>query len=45
MNEYYPNRLPFADCLFIVLMKDLGIKEIVSFDEHFDNKQGIIRIH
>jgi predicted nucleic acid-binding protein len=27
------------------LMEQLGIEKIVSFDEHFDNKEGIIRIH
>jgi len=37
-------RLPFFDNLYIVLMKDLGIKEIVSFDKHFNNIEGITRI-
>jgi len=31
--------------LIMALMRELGIKEIVSFDEHFDNKEGITRIH
>ena len=39
------NRIPLFDCVYMVLMKELGIKEIVSFDEHFDNKQDIIRMH
>ena len=43
--NYHPQRLPFFDCLYIELMEQLKIKEIVSFDEHFDNKKGIKRIH
>ena len=42
--KYHPQRLPFFDCLYIEIMKQLRITEIVSFDEHFDNK-GVIRIH
>jgi len=38
-------RLPFFDNLYIVLMEDLGIKKIVSFDKHFHNIDGIERIH
>jgi predicted nucleic acid-binding protein len=38
-------RLPFFDNLYIVLMEDLGIKEIVSFDKHFNNIDSIERIH
>ena len=45
MSYYCPDRLPFADCIYLALMMDLGIKEIASFDSHFDNKKGIIRIH
>ena len=41
----YPKRFPFFDCLYMVLMQELGIKEILSFDGDFDNKEGIIRIH
>ena len=37
-------RLPFFDNLYMVLMKELGIKKIVSFDKHFDNQKGITRI-
>jgi predicted nucleic acid-binding protein len=43
--NYHPQRLPFFDCLYIELMKQLEIKEIVSFDEHFDNKDGIVRVY
>ncbi len=34
-----------ADALTIVVMKELEIHEIFSFDDDFDNKQGIVRIH
>ena len=46
-NEFKKNkkRLPLFDCAYIAIMQDLGIKEIVSFDEHFDNKENISRIH
>jgi len=47
LNEFNMNkeRIPLFDCVYMALMKELGIKEIVSFDEHFDNKEGIKRIH
>jgi len=46
MIEYYSdNRLPFADCLYIALMKKLGIKQIATFDKHFNNIDGIERIY
>ena len=47
MKELKENntRLPLFDCVYMALMKELGITEIVSFDKHFDNKNGIIRIH
>ena len=38
-------RLPMFDGIYMAIMMDLGIKKIVSFNEHFDNKEGIIRIH
>lgn len=38
-------RFPFFDYVIITLMKDLGIKELVTFDKHFDNISGIVRIH
>jgi len=36
--SYHPQRLPFFDCLYIELMEQLGIKKIVTFDKHFNNK-------
>jgi len=39
------DKIPLFDCVYMALMRELGIKEIVSFDEHFDNKKGITRIH
>ncbi|KZX14464.1 type II toxin-antitoxin system VapC family toxin [Methanobrevibacter filiformis] len=41
----YKDRLSFFDCAYIALMEDLEIKEIVSFDKDFNNKEGIIRIY
>jgi predicted nucleic acid-binding protein len=41
LNE--KNRIPFFDCVYMAMMEDLEIKEIASFDSHFD-KKGIIRI-
>jgi len=38
-------RFPFFDYIFITLMEDLGIKEIATFDKHFDNIDGIVRVH
>ena len=38
-------RLPFFDYVFITLMKETGIEEIVSFDKHFDNINGIRKLH
>jgi len=29
----------------MALMEELGIKEITTFDKHFDDKEGIKRIH
>lgn len=42
---YHPERLPFFDCLYLEVMEQLGINKIASFDKHFDNKEGITRIH
>ncbi|BBL62792.1 hypothetical protein MARBORIA2_11240 [Methanobrevibacter arboriphilus] len=36
MVNYLPKRLPFFDCLYIEIMKELGINKIVTFDEHFN---------
>ena len=38
-------RFPFFDYVFITLMKELGIKEIATFDKHFNNIDGIERIY
>jgi len=37
-------RIPFFDHIYIVLMRDLKITEIVSFDKHFNNQKGIKRV-
>lgn len=46
-NEFKKNktRLPLFDCVYIAIMQELGIKKIVSFDKHFENKINITRIH
>ena len=45
LKEYYPERLQFSDCVYMALMEDLGIKEIATFDEHFDLNKNIKRIY
>ena len=40
----YDGTIGFSDCTTIVLMKKLGINEIVSFDNDFDKVNNIIRI-
>ena len=45
MNLYYPERIPFFDCIYMALMEDLGIKEIATFDSHFDLNKNIKRIY
>jgi len=37
-------RISLFDCVYIALMKELGIKKIISFDKHFDNQERITRI-
>ena len=37
-------RISLFDCVYMALIKELGIKNIVSFDKHFDNQEGITRI-
>ena|GEM_PF-1177164 len=41
-NEFKKNkiRLPLFDSVYIAIMQDLGIKEIVSFDEHLCDSLG-----
>ena len=38
------HNLSFADSVTIQLMKKLKIHEIISFDEDFENKEGIVKI-
>ena len=38
-------RIPLLDCVYMAIMKELGIKKIATFDKHFDNKEAIVRIH
>jgi predicted nucleic acid-binding protein len=42
--DYYPKRIPFFNCVYMALMENLGIRNIVSFDEHFDLNKNIKRI-
>lgn len=37
-------RIPLFDCVYIALMKDLGIEKIATFDNHFDNIKGIVQV-
>ena len=43
--KYYPERLTFFDCLYMELMDQMGIYEIVTFDEHFNLNKDIKIIH
>jgi len=45
LKLYYPERIAFFDCIYMVLMEELGIKEIATFDEDFDLNKNIKRIH
>ncbi|MCL2115171.1 MAG: type II toxin-antitoxin system VapC family toxin [Methanobrevibacter sp.] len=38
-------RFPFFDYVYITLMEDLEIKEIATFDKHFNNIERIVRIY
>lgn len=40
----YDGTIGYSDCTIMAIMDTLGIQEIVSFDEDFDNKENIIRI-
>lgn len=46
MEEFvkYDGTLSLADCTAIISAQDLGIHEIISFDDDFDKVEGIIRI-
>ena len=39
----YDRKIAFFDAMYITIMKNLEIYEIISFDEDFDNKE-VIRI-
>ena len=41
----HEKRIPLFDGIYMAIMVDLGINKMVSFDKHFDNEEGIIRIH
>jgi len=41
---FVSRNLPFAVAYFAVYMKKRKFTEIISFDEHFDNIPGVIRI-
>jgi predicted nucleic acid-binding protein len=45
-NEMRENkkRIPLFDCVYIALMRELGIKKIATFDNHFDNIDGIVKV-
>jgi predicted nucleic acid-binding protein len=47
MKEFlkYDGTVSFFDSMFIHLMEELEICELVSFDSDFDKVDGIIRIH
>jgi predicted nucleic acid-binding protein len=45
IKSFQPSRVPFFDCLYMSVMEELEISEILCFDKHFDNKEGIIRIY
>ncbi len=40
----YDGTLSFADAVSIMIMQDLGIGEIISFDSDFDKVSGVNRI-
>lgn len=44
MISYLPERLSFFDCLYIEVMKELGINKIATFDKDFDIFPYIERI-
>ena len=41
----YDGKLSVADSASIVIMKELGISKIISFDSDFDKVRGIKRVH
>ena len=43
LDLYVDLNLPYLDAHHVVLMEQLGLTEIVSFDHHFDRVPGILR--
>jgi predicted nucleic acid-binding protein len=41
---YVNHRLPFADAYHVVLMRQLKLTDIVTFDQEFDTVPGITRL-
>ena len=41
---YVEKNLPFADAYHAVLMEQLNMREIVTFDTDFDRIEGITRV-
>jgi predicted nucleic acid-binding protein len=44
-EEYFNNEIGFYDSMYIVLVRELELDGLVSFDEHFENRDGVVRIH
>lgn len=44
LERYNDNKIGFNDCVTYVAMKNVNIKEILSFDKHFDTLAQIIRV-
>lgn len=44
ISQKYKGKIGYADCTTIAIMEELNIYEIASFDDHFDNKEKIVRI-
>ncbi len=44
LNLFAEKNIDFADALVAVHMKQQGLQEIFSFDEHFDRLSGITRL-
>ena len=44
VDEYKNNKIGLSDCVAYVVMKDHDIREIYSFDKHFDVFKGIRRV-
>ncbi len=44
LDLYVEHNLPYLDAHHVVLMEQLGLTEILSFDHHFDRIPGIRRI-